>query len=195
MQMPAILVALAIPLTVSAAETNRDEVLQVAVKTVVQTTQHQHQYPFIISATTSPGAERFISQFLARNLGTAIGEELSADFDARNRSANDLQISTQAPLQVRDLAKYQVGDNYDWNALAQAYPHVPAVVRLSEPGFDHLSSYAVVRVDLFTRDHATTQVITLQHQPSGGWKTGQMAMGLYEPMHRTDISLHPPSGH
>jgi hypothetical protein len=92
-----------------------------------------------------------------------------------------------------DLRELERGESYDWDAVAAKFPRVRGIVRVSEPAFDSLSKHAIVRIDVLTPQRATTHVISLVKETDGTWKTGKMALGTYDTMHRSDASINPPA--
>jgi hypothetical protein len=180
----ALLAALAIPITAVADQ--RDDVLQETMKWVGR----GKTQTMIVSHLTTPGAEHFISQVAHKHYGDLIAGELVDAYAAANREPHEVNI---AGTKVIDLKEFELGENYNWQALKKAFPGVTTVVRLSDPGFDRIATYALVRADLLTETGAETRTIFLEKEPGKDrWKTTWGTAGRYDASRRTDTFLDPP---
>jgi hypothetical protein len=180
----ALLAALAVPMT--AAADQRGDVLQETMNWVAL----RKPQTMIVSQLTTPGAEHFISQVAHKHYGDVIAGELVDAYAAANREPHEVTLT--AP-RVADLKEFERGESYDWPALKKAFPGVTTVVRLSDPGFDRIATYALVRADLLTEAGAETRTIFLEKAPGKDrWKSTWGTSGNYDISRRTDTFLDPP---
>ena len=157
-----------------------DAVFEAALRQIPQLLHAAHPTPtqgVAVAEQTIGGAPLGFRSFTEDFFGSVIAEELLASYSRSELPKIDRQ--TAGGFAVLPLEEFQIGaEEYDWERLRQAYPHVRWVVRVSPPALDRLGSYAVVRYEVLGphgRHYAS--FVKFERQNDASWSAALQRLG------------------